>query len=124
MAAMTMIVPFLPLYLQELGVTDPGQISIWSGVIFGVNFLTAFLFAPLWGKIADRQGRKLMVLRSGFGMAIVMVLPVVVRACMKYSLHGNVCGIEKRPSEKQRPSLKQCRYCTIILLVLQYSMKV
>ncbi|WP_298784166.1 MFS transporter [uncultured Marinococcus sp.] len=74
MAAMTMIVPFLPLYLQELGVTDPGQISIWSGVIFGVNFLTAFLFAPLWGKIADRQGRKLMVLRSGFGMAIVMVL--------------------------------------------------
>jgi len=74
MAAMTMIIPFLPLYLQELGVTDPQSVTRWAGVIFGANFLTAFLFAPLWGKLADKYGRKSMLLRSGFGMAIVLTL--------------------------------------------------
>nr|WP_235788435.1 MFS transporter [Salipaludibacillus sp. CUR1] len=74
MAAMTMIIPFLPLYLQELGVTDPQAVSRWSGLIFGANFLTAFLFAPLWGKLADKYGRKSMLLRSGFGMAVVLTL--------------------------------------------------
>ncbi len=74
MASMTMIIPFLPLYLQELGVTDLQAVSRWAGIIFGANFLTAFLFSPLWGKLADRHGRKLMLLRSGFGMAIVITL--------------------------------------------------
>lgn len=74
MAAMTMIIPFLPLYLQELGVTDPQAVSRWAGFIFGANFLTAFLFAPLWGKLADKYGRKSMLLRSAFGMAIVLTL--------------------------------------------------
>ncbi|MCS1350183.1 MFS transporter [Mechercharimyces sp. CAU 1602] len=72
--AMTMIIPFLPLYLSELGVDDPVQAQLWSGVIFGVNFLTAFIFAPIWGTLADRYGRKIMVLRSGFGMSIVILL--------------------------------------------------
>lgn len=74
MAAMTMIIPFLPLYLQELGVTDPQAVSRWAGFIFGANFLTAFLFSPLWGRLADRYGRKLMLLRSAFGMAIIVTL--------------------------------------------------
>ncbi|OIJ22213.1 MFS transporter [Anaerobacillus alkalidiazotrophicus] len=74
MGAMTMIIPFLPLYLQELGVTDPQAVSRWAGIIFGANFLTAFLFSPLWGRLADRHGRKLMLLRSGFGMALVVSL--------------------------------------------------
>ncbi|WNF38657.1 MFS transporter [Bacillaceae bacterium IKA-2] len=74
MASMTMIIPFLPLYLQDLGVTDPQSVSRWSGIIFGANFLTAFLFSPLWGKLSDKHGRKLMLLRSGFGMAIIITL--------------------------------------------------
>ncbi len=74
LGAMTMIMPFLPLYVQELGVEGESQISLWSGVIFGANFLTAFLFSPFWGRMADRHGRKLMLLRSGFGMAIVINL--------------------------------------------------
>jgi MFS family permease len=73
-AGMTMIIPFLPLYLQELGVTDPHQVAAWASVIFAANFFTAFLFQPVWGNLADRYGRKLMVLRSGFGMAAVMTL--------------------------------------------------
>lgn len=71
---MTMIIPFLPLYIQQLGVTDPGKVAFWSGVVFAGNFVTSFLFQPLWGKLADRHGRKVMLLRSGFGMAIVMTL--------------------------------------------------
>ncbi len=70
-----MIIPFLTLYLQfELGLSDPHEIGLWAGVIFAGNFVTAFIFQPIWGKLADRYGRKMMLLRSGFGMAIVMVL--------------------------------------------------
>lgn len=74
MAGMTMIVPFMPFYLQELGMTDPYQIAKWAGFIFAANFLSAFLFQPLWGSLADRYGSKIMLLRSGFGMALVMGL--------------------------------------------------
>lgn len=73
-SAMTMIIPFLPLYLQELGVTDPSEVSLWAGIIFAANFLTAFLFSPLWSRLADRYGRKMMILRSGFGMALIIGL--------------------------------------------------
>jgi len=72
---MTMIIPFLTLYLQfELGLSDPHEIGVWAGFIFAGNFVTAFIFQPIWGKLADRYGRKMMLLRSGFGMAIVMVM--------------------------------------------------
>lgn len=74
MGAMTMIIPFLPLYLGELGVTDPDQLQRWAGVVFGINFLSAFLVSPVWGSIADKYGRKMMVIRSGIGMSIVIVL--------------------------------------------------
>ncbi|WP_168119374.1 MFS transporter [Paenibacillus sp. HB172176] len=75
MAGMTMIIPFLSLYLQfELGLSDPHEIGVWAGIIFAGNFVTAFIFQPIWGKLADRYGRKLMLLRSGFGMALVMVM--------------------------------------------------
>lgn len=74
MAGMTMIIPFLPFYIQELGVHDPKHVATWAGVIFAANFLTAFIFQPFWGKLADRYGRKMMVIRSGLGMSIVMIL--------------------------------------------------
>ncbi|MEC0211597.1 MFS transporter [Paenibacillus ehimensis] len=74
MAGMTMIVPFLPLYLQELGLHEPHAVATWAGVIFAGNFVTSFIFQPIWGGLADRYGRKVMLLRSGFGMAVVMTL--------------------------------------------------
>ncbi|GGG55464.1 MFS transporter [Paenibacillus radicis (ex Gao et al. 2016)] len=74
-AGMTMIIPFLSLYLQfDLGLTDPHEIALWAGFIFAGNFVTSFIFQPIWGKLADKYGRKMMLLRSGFGMAIVMTL--------------------------------------------------
>ena len=72
--AMTVMLPFLPLYVQELGVSDHAAIVQWSGIAFGATFLTAGLTAPLWGKLADRYGRKLMLIRASLGMAIVMSL--------------------------------------------------
>jgi DHA1 family multidrug resistance protein-like MFS transporter len=70
--AMSQILPFLPLYLQQdLGITNEQQLNLWSGLIFGANFLSALIFSPIWGNIADRIGRKVMLLRSAFGMAIV-----------------------------------------------------
>lgn len=72
-AGMTMITPFLSLYLaRDLNVVDEHAIGLWAGFIFAANFLTSFIFQPLWGKLADRYGRKIMLLRSGFGMAIVI----------------------------------------------------
>ncbi len=75
MAGMTMIMPFLSLYLQQdLGLTDEHEIGVWAGIIFAANFVTSFLFQPLWGKLAENYGRKTTLLRSGFGMSIVMLL--------------------------------------------------
>lgn len=74
LGAMTMIVPFLPLYLNELGVTDPDRVQLWAGFIFGINFFSAFLVSPIWGTLADKYGRKIMVIRSGIGMSITLTL--------------------------------------------------
>jgi len=72
--AMTLLLPFLPLYVEHLGVSDPAAIVQWSGVAFGATFLSAALTAPLWGRLGDRYGRKLMLIRASLGMAIAMSL--------------------------------------------------
>jgi len=72
--AMTLLLPFLPLYIAELGVTAPAAIAQWSGVAFGATFFAAASIAPFWGWMADRYGRKLMLVRASLGMAIVQSL--------------------------------------------------
>ena len=72
--AMTLLLPFLPLYVEELGVSDHAAIVQWSGVAYGATFLTAAMFAPLWGRLGDLYGRKLMLIRASLGMAVAMSL--------------------------------------------------
>jgi MFS family permease len=72
--AMTLLLPFLPLYVEELGVKSHAAIVQWSGVAYGATFLSAAFTAPLWGKLGDRYGRKLMLIRASLGMAIAMSL--------------------------------------------------
>lgn len=72
--AMTLLLPFLPIYVEQLGVTDHAAIAEWSGIAYGSTFLTAALTAPLWGRLADAYGRKLMLIRASAGMAVAMSL--------------------------------------------------
>jgi MFS family permease len=72
--AMTLLLPFLPLYVEQLGVSDQAAIAQWSGVAYGATFFAAALVAPLWGRLADRYGRKLMLIRASLGMAVAMSL--------------------------------------------------
>lgn len=73
-AAFSLIMPFLPLYIEALGVTGHQSLNMWSGLVFSITFLFSAIASPFWGSLADRRGRKLMLLRSALGMAIVMVL--------------------------------------------------
>ena len=60
----TMIIPFLPVYLLELGV-EQEQLALWSGLSFSISFFIAAIMAPVWGRLADQHGKKLMAIRAG-----------------------------------------------------------
>jgi DHA1 family multidrug resistance protein-like MFS transporter len=68
----TLVMPFLPLYFQQLGVTDIGEIALWSGLSLGVTPAVTALMAPFWGRLADRVGRKIMIERSLASFVVVM----------------------------------------------------
>ncbi|MBN2050007.1 MAG: MFS transporter [Spirochaetales bacterium] len=66
--------PIIPFYLQELGVTEPERLKIWVGLCTTGGSLSMAVFAPIWGKLADSFGRKLMLLRAMFGGAFAILL--------------------------------------------------
>lgn len=66
--------PFVPFYMQELGVTDPFELKIWVALFAGASPLTIALFSPMWGALADRYGRKIMLVRANLGAALVLSL--------------------------------------------------
>lgn len=66
----TMLIPFLPMYLiRELGVSMEA-VKLWNGAIFSITFLIGGIMAPIWGKLADTKGKKMMAMRSGAGLAL------------------------------------------------------
>ncbi|WP_095085723.1 multidrug efflux MFS transporter [Mesorhizobium sophorae] len=77
--AMTLLLPFLPLYIEQLGAEGHAAIVQWSGIAYGATFFAAALVAPLWGRLGDRYGRKVMLVRASFGMAICMSLTGMVQ---------------------------------------------
>lgn len=74
MMGMNLVIPFLPFYIRTLGVTDEGEVALWSGVAFSGTFFSAFFATPFWGSLGDRYGRKIMVVRAIFGLSISQVL--------------------------------------------------
>ena len=76
----TLVMPFLPLYIRQLGVSDIGDIALWTGMTLGVSPAIAALTAPLWGRIGDRFGNKLLVQRSLISFIIVMTAMAHVTA--------------------------------------------
>ena len=70
-------IPFIPLFLtSELGVTS--HLSLWSGIAFGITFLVSALIAPYWGSLADKYGRKPMLIRSGYSFAVLYAVTYFV----------------------------------------------
>ena len=94
-AGLGMLMPFLPLYVKELGVTDPKAQAAWSGVIYGVAYVFTALLAPLWGTISDKYGRKPLIIRTTFGICLIAFLMSLVTNVYQLLglriLHG-ICG--------------------------------
>jgi MFS family permease len=60
----TLVMPFLPLYIAELGTTDVGEIAMWTGLTLGATPTVTAISAPLWGRVGDKYGSKVLVIRS------------------------------------------------------------
>jgi len=67
-----MCIPFLPPFVRELGIHDEKSVLVWSGWLSTAAGVVMALTAPMWGMLADRHGRKLMVMRSMFGSVLVL----------------------------------------------------
>jgi DHA1 family multidrug resistance protein-like MFS transporter len=68
----TFVMPFLPLYIQQLGVGDEGDAALWAGLIFGISPMISGLLAPVWAMLSERYGRKVMLQRS-LGAFVVLI---------------------------------------------------
>ncbi|ETI66757.1 multidrug resistance protein [Neobacillus vireti LMG 21834] len=72
--SMTMVMPFISLYIESFGDFSETYVQHWSGLTFAITFVSAFLFSPIWGRIGDRYGRKKILIFSGLGMALSIFL--------------------------------------------------
>lgn len=72
--SMTMVLPFISLYIETFGEFSEKYVQHWSGITFGVTFVSAFIFSPIWGRIGDRFGRKRILIISGIGMGLSIFL--------------------------------------------------
>ncbi|HXH06307.1 MAG TPA: MFS transporter, partial [Vicinamibacterales bacterium] len=88
-AGFTLVMPFLPLYFEQLGVHDVGSIAFWSGASLGVTPAVTAVLAPFWGRLADRVGHRLLVLRSLVAFTLVMAaMAFVTRAWHVFALRA------------------------------------
>ncbi|RIX53097.1 MFS transporter [Paenibacillus nanensis] len=91
----TMAVPFLPLFLYDLGV-DKGSVNLWAGVVHSSAFMVGAIMAPLWGMLADKFGKRNMVIRAGLSLAVIYALIAFVQTPWQLvgvrMLHGFVGG--------------------------------
>jgi MFS family permease len=90
---MTILLPFLPLYVAELGAETPKAVAQWSGIAYGATFLSAAFVAPLWGRLADRYGQKIMLLRASLGMAVAIGLMGMVTTVWQLVLLRLLTGL-------------------------------
>lgn len=72
--SITMVLPFISLYIETFGDFSDRYVKNWSGLIFGVTFVTAFIFSPIWGRIGDKYGRKKIMFLSAAGMGLSILL--------------------------------------------------
>ncbi|EPI00602.1 transporter, major facilitator family protein [Enterococcus faecalis 13-SD-W-01] len=70
-SSISLVMPFIPVYVENLG-TPHDQIELFSGLAISVTAFAAAIVAPVWGNLADRKGRKIMMIRAAAGMTITM----------------------------------------------------
>lgn len=70
----TFVMPFLPQYVQKLGVSDPSRAALWSGLLFGITPLIAGILTPFWARLAERTGNRAMVMRSLVSFVVLIGL--------------------------------------------------
>ena len=70
-ACISLVVPFMPIFVEQLGV-EPSQVTFYSGLAISVSAISAACVSPLWGILADRYGRKPMMIRAGLAMTFTM----------------------------------------------------
>lgn len=81
--SLTMITPFLPVYLSSALGAKASEVDMWSGAVFAVTFFVSGLLGPVWGVLADRKSRKLMALRASIGLTISYALCGIVQTPMQ-----------------------------------------
>ena len=72
------VLPFLPLFVRELGIAEPENAALWAGVLIGVAPLLAGLLAPAWGRLADRYGQKGIAAKALVAYVVLIALCAVV----------------------------------------------
>jgi DHA1 family multidrug resistance protein-like MFS transporter len=85
--------PFLPLYIRELGVTDPARIALWAGLLAAATPGVAGLLSPLFGRLADRFGQKMMLIRSLAGFVVIVAAMGVVTSVEQLFLARLLMGL-------------------------------
>ncbi len=83
-AGFAFVMPFLPFYIRELANLPEKVLPLWSGLAYSLPSITLCIFAPIWGTLADRHGRKLMVERAMFGGSVIMLLMGIVTNLWQY----------------------------------------
>ena len=83
----------MPLYIRELGVSEPGRIALWSGLIAASTPAISGLLGPLFGRLADRFGRKLMLIRSLAGFVVIIAIMGLVQSVEQLFLARLVQGL-------------------------------
>jgi len=73
MVGFTSVMPFIPLYLQTLGVKTKEEAALWTGIMVALSFIVMAVASPIWGTLADRHGRKSMLLRSMMAGALIVL---------------------------------------------------
>nr|WP_225418456.1 MFS transporter [Lacticaseibacillus daqingensis] len=72
--AFSELMPFMSLYVSQLGHFTKAEVSFYSGLVYAATFLVTAIVSPMWGALADRKGRKIMLIRASFGMGAAMFL--------------------------------------------------
>lgn len=89
----SIIFPFLPLYVAELGTNTSLSIEFWAGLVFSAQALTMAIAAPIWGSLSDRFGYKLMVERAMFGGALILGAMAFARSAEELVLMRAIQGL-------------------------------